>query len=246
VNAYLAQKKNDKAEAAIRDAIAKDRNASLYNLLGTYYAQVGRLSDAESALVQARQIDPNNSNTLQLLGRLYLQQKSVDRALAQYSQATQANPNDAGIWTLFGILNEATGKQDVARNAYERALQLQPDAGPAANNLAWIYAQEGKDLDRALDLARRAKLALPDSPAVSDTLGWIYYKRKLFDSALPLIQEALKNSPENANYYYHLAAVLQGQGKKDQAKTALTKALKLNAALRNEADVKQLLTELNL
>ena len=33
------------------------------------------------------------------------------------------------------------------------------------------------DVDAALPLAETAKEALPDDPSVSDTLGWIYYKK---------------------------------------------------------------------
>jgi tetratricopeptide (TPR) repeat protein len=243
---YVRQNKIDKAEQAVKHALANDQCAVLYNLLGRVYTQGSRFSEAEAALLQARKIDPTNAMTLQLLGNFYFQQKSVDKAITQYEEATRVTPNDAGTWTIYGMLNEGAGRLDVARAAYEKALQLSPDAGPAANNLAWIYAEEGKDMDRALDLARRAKLAMPDSPSVSDTLAWIYYKRKLFDSALPLVQEALKNNPENANYRYHLAAILNGQGRKDQAKAEIGKALKMNAALREQPDVRQLLNELSL
>jgi Flp pilus assembly protein TadD len=175
-----------------------------------------------------------------------MQQKSVDKALQKYEEATKKRPNDAGLWTIYGLLNEQLGKTDAARAAYEKALELQPNSGTAANNLAWIYAQEGKDMDRALDLARRAKIALPEAPMVSDTLAWIYYKRQLYDSALPLMQEAVKLAPENAKYRYHLAAILRGQGKIEQAKAEMGRALKLDAGIRNTPEVKQLMMELSL
>jgi tetratricopeptide (TPR) repeat protein len=243
---YLMQSKSDKAEAMLKARLAGDKSPVIYNLLGRLYTRMGRFEDAESMLNEANRIDPQNITTLELLAAVYMQQKSVDKALQKYEEATKKRPNDAGLWTIYGLLNEQLGKTDAARAAYEKALELQPNSGTAANNLAWIYAQEGKDMDRALDLARRAKIALPEAPMVSDTLAWIYYKRQLYDSALPLMQEAVKLAPENAKYRYHLAAILRGQGKIEQAKAEMGRALKLDAGIRNTPEVKQLMMELSL
>jgi tetratricopeptide (TPR) repeat protein len=144
------------------------------------------------------------------------------------------------------MLNQQSGKDEIAKQLYERALSIDPNAAFAANNLAFMLVSEGKDLDRALDYARRARSAMPQAPAAADTLAWIYYKRNLHDSAYPLLQEAIKAQPENATYRFHLAAVLAGQGKKDQAKVEMTKALKLNSSLRNDQDAKRVISELSL
>lgn len=55
----------------------------------------------------------------------------------------------------------------------------------------------------------RASQALPKSLVVSDSLGWIYYKRQLYDSAVPLLQEAVRNEPKNGEYRFHLEASLR-------------------------------------
>jgi tetratricopeptide (TPR) repeat protein len=105
---------------------------------------------------------------------------------------------------------------------------------------------DGKDMDRALELARRARVALPQNSSVSDTLAWIYYKRSLYDSAAPLLQEAVQAQPDNATYHFHLAAVLSAQGKKSQAKTEMSRALKLNSELRNNQEARRVISELSL
>jgi tetratricopeptide (TPR) repeat protein len=74
-------------------------------------------------------------------------------------------------------------------------LAIDANAAVAANNLASLYCEYGGDMDKAVELARRAKEALPKVATVSDTLGWIYYKRELFDSAIPLLQEAVRQEP---------------------------------------------------
>src|SRR5262249_16949364 len=97
------------------------------------------------------------------------------------------------------------------------------------------------DLNKALDLAQRARLALPKTANVSDTLGWVYYKRDLYGSALPLFQEAVRQDPNRAIFHFHLAAALVRTGKLDQAREELNSAFRLDSSLRQRGDVQQLL-----
>jgi len=244
VSSYLVQKKNDKAIERVQEQIHKDPSSTLYSLLGKTYARTGQNDAAEAALKRAIELQPNEFTPYVLLGDLYVKQKTMDKALAQFATATQLNPKAAGVWTMYGMLNEQTGHQDAAKAAYQKALDITPGSGVAANNLAWLYADEGKDLDRALELARTAKVALPQSAPISDTLGWIFYKRQLYSSAVPLLQEAIKEDPSHAVFHFHLAATLIAAGNKDQAKAELSKALKLDSSLKNRADVQKAMGEL--
>src|SRR5206468_10004709 len=66
-----------------------------------------------------------------------------------------------------------------ALQAYEQVLALNPRSALAANNLAYLYSDHGGDKEKALQLAQMAKEEAPDEPQVSDTLGWILYKREI-------------------------------------------------------------------
>lgn len=96
-------------------------------------------------------------------------------------------------------------------------------------------------MNKALDLAQRAKLALPKTASVSDTLGWVYYKRDLYGSALPLFQEAVREDPNHAIFHFHLAAALMRSGKLDQAREELNTAFRFDSSLRQRSDVQQVL-----
>jgi len=76
-----------------------------------------------------------------------------------------------------------------AKQVYERLLAMDRHAAIAANNLAWLYAEAGGNIDQATDLAQMAKSLAPDQPAFNDTLGWIYYKKDLVEQAVPLLQQ---------------------------------------------------------
>ena len=240
VAVYRLRGQNDKAIARVRQEIAKHETAVLDDLLGKTYAELGQSAAAERSLKRALELDPQSFATYALLASLYAEQKTTDKAIAELQQAVRVNPKSVGAWTLLGMLHYGASQPKLAASDYEAALAIEPSAGLAANNLAWIYCQQGGDMDKALELARRAKQALPNVATVSDTLAWIYYKRQLFDSAIPLLREAVREQPKDAQIHFHLAASLLGAGKKAQAREELNAALNLDASLRKDEDYKRI------
>lgn len=146
---------------------------------------------------------------------------------------------------MVGIILEAEGKRDEAKRWYEATVAEISNAPVAANNLAFIYAEEGTNLDVALQLASNAKQQLPDSAEVDDTLGWVYYKKDLPTMALPPLEEAFKRKPDNADIVYHLGLTYAKLGDKARAQELLERALKLNPSLPGAHSARQALATLN-
>ena len=89
---------------------------------------------------------------------------------------------------------EGIGKRDQAKPIYEQILKIQPDHPIALNNLAYIKAEEGADLDPALTMAQRAEQKAPRTLDLKDTLGWIYIKKNLSDDAVRHVQDLVRRS----------------------------------------------------
>jgi Flp pilus assembly protein TadD len=78
---------------------------------------------------------------------------------------------------LSALIHERMNEFSKARDAYEKLLSAKPDFPPVLNNLAYLYAERLGELDKAYDLAQRARALQPGDAAIADTLGWILYKR---------------------------------------------------------------------
>ena len=62
------------------------------------------------------------------------------------------------------------------RDAYEKLLAIDPNSVLALNNLAYLYTEQFKDLDKAFNLARKAHdLTDPQEAAGGDTLGLVLF-----------------------------------------------------------------------
>ena len=111
----------------------------------------------------------------------------------------------------------------------------------AANNLAGLYSEHGGDLDRALQLAQTAKEAVPEDPLISDTLGWILYKRGVYQRALSLLQQSATKLPDSGEIQYHLGMVAYKVGDADLARKALTRAAMSPATFRGKEEARNVL-----
>jgi len=114
----------------------------------------------------------------------------------------------------------------------------------AANNLAWVYASEGENLDMALSLATQAKQMAPDLDSVNDTLGWIQYKKGNYRVSISLGEDAVRKDPQKALYRYHLGMAYNGAGDRNRARTELQKALQLNLRGPDAEDAQRTLAAL--
>jgi uncharacterized protein HemY len=116
---------------------------------------------------------------------------------------------------------------DQAQQVYQDALKRNPDFYQAQMNLARLYADHNGPLADALQLAQKAKASQPDDPNVNDTLGWVYYRQGLYNSAIPALESAVAKNPQNAAFQFHLGMAYLAAGQKSQAHTSLQAALNL-------------------
>jgi Flp pilus assembly protein TadD len=145
----------------------------------------------------------------------------------------------------MAMMYDMEGRQPESKPLYEHVLRLQPDNAIALNNLAYQMAESGNDLDQALTMAQRAKQQRPTDNNVADTLGWIYIKKNLSDSAIGIFRDLVQKEPERATYRYHLAMALYQKGDKAQARKELEVALKSNPAKDEAAKIRDLLAKVS-
>ena len=243
---YLSQNKADAGIAAIRaKADARPTWAPGYEVLGQTYILARRYPEAEAALKKAIQIDPNSSLAQFALGGAAMAQNKLDAATEIYTKLSEQQPRLAGPQLLLGQIAEMKGKPNDAIPHYKRVLEIEPDNAVVKNNLAWIYAENGGNIDVALHLAEEAKEQRPDDPSISDTLAWIYIKKQNYEAALRLLRASVAKNPAEATYQYHLGMAYYYSGDKASAKEALQTSLKLKPDAPQASEEKHILETLN-
>jgi tetratricopeptide (TPR) repeat protein len=226
VSLDLAARQSDVALARVTKQIALVPESAAHRmLLSQVHMARNESGSAEAALLKAAELDPRLTDPYLGLGQLYARTGRHAEALAKLNDALKNNPQDPALVMASGIIYELIGDIPRAREAYEKVLTINPRFAPAANNLAWLLSEHGGEREKALALAQTAKDVAPDDPRISDTLGWILYRRGANQRALTLLQESAAKLPDNPQVQYHLGMAYAKAGDQVSARKALTAAV---------------------
>ena len=249
MHVYVAQKNYDKAIAAANAQIAKSpQTSNFYDLLATaLYDGKKDYAGSRTALEKAISLDKNNVDAIEKLGRVEVQQHQADQALSLFLNAAKSFPREVRFFILAGQLYSDQQNWDQAKAMYQQALALSPDNPLASNNLAYVILEQGGNVDVAMNMAQSARRGMPESGSFADTLGWAYYHKGIYQSAIDQFQEALRlneknGGPDDATVHYHLGLAYQKANQISLARQQLEKAVKLSP---DNADARKALSDLH-
>lgn len=194
---------------------------------------------AEAAKIYRRILDNSPDNrgvTLRLFSAL--QKTDPPTAEALLHSWVEKYPQDGQARFLLAQHYQTGGATVKAIAGYEKMLELQSDNAVVLNNLAWLYHEQGDE--RALQMAERASVLLPDNPSVQDTYAWILLNKGQLEKGMSIIKPIAERIPEALDIQYHFAYGLHKQGNNAKAREILDKILKSGSGFAHAKDAAQL------
>ena len=211
---------------AFVDGLAAKRPgaAPLQALRGDLLLSAGDRAGAAAAYAAALEADPGSAAGLAGQARVAGGEGRTAEAVALFDRAASASSANGqyGYEAAQALL--ASGDRAGARKRLDELVRLHPELAGAANDLAWLLASQGEDLDRAARLAESASHLLR-GPETLDTLGFVRLARGELDAAVAAFKGALEVQPHYATARYHLGLALARKGQRDEALAALRGAL---------------------
>jgi tetratricopeptide (TPR) repeat protein len=187
-----------------------------------------KYDEAEDALKEALNKGVSDASIYASLGYLFVLQKKYTEAIKNYTIAIEKAPkNDLYKFYLAAALDRL-GKKDEAIKMLEDIVSASPDFPEVYNYLGYLYAEEGKKLDRAITLIQKALARDPENGAYIDSLGWAYYKKGMFDEALQQLRKAAEHLPDDAIVRAHLGDAYFAKGMLTEAADEWKKSLKMD------------------
>ena len=188
--------------------------------------------------------NPKNFGLITRLGEVRKMTGDNPGAIAAFKQAHDLAPNEINPILEMAMVYDDTGRNEEARRYYEEVLKINPDQFQALNNLAYLKADEGVDLDQALTFAQRAEQTNPTNLDVKDTVGFIYYRKNLTDESIRMLKELVTEKPDRATFHLHLAMAYFQKGDKSQAKRELEAASRYSPSEKELLRIKELSAKL--
>jgi tetratricopeptide (TPR) repeat protein len=193
------------------------------------------------------ELEPESSTAYGKLAAIHNRKGEKDEAIVQYRKAISIDPENAAAYLNLGMLLEAKDVLNESIDAYKKVIELNPSSPVAYNNLAWLYATKIQDkLEDALKLAEKAKELAPNSAAIIDTLGMIYYRNGMNDEALPELETAVKGAPWNPTIRYHLGMVYYKKGQQSSALSQMERALKISNTFPEAEEARDLIKKITM
>ena len=175
-----------------------------------------------------------------LLGSSYQQLKEYDKATVVLRQSLKIYPESRGARHTLAIASDALNYWTESDSLYEGLIQSDENDVQALNNYSYSLVERNIQLNKALNMAKKAIDLEPDNAAYLDTIGWIYYKMDNIEKALSFIRKSIELDNDNAVVLEHLGDVLIANNQVEEAILFYLKALDIdkdNEILQQKAGI---------
>ena len=115
------------------------------------------------------------------------------------------------------------------------SLEILPDQAHVLNYLGYSWIDRGINLDKGLEMLKKANSLRENDGYITDSVGWAYYIKKNYVKAGPFLQKAVELLPMDPVINDHYGDNLWMLNKKIQARHAWSNVLKLD---RTEKELK--------
>ncbi len=130
------------------------------------------------------------------IGIAYIESKQHTLALKELFEAEKLSPNNPRIHYYLGISYHGKGFVEKAIAEFKKAVELKPDYSEACNYLGTIYLSMGL-WDKAIGEFNKAlsNILYVTPAAALYNMGWAYYKKGDYQTALTKYNEAVTKEP---------------------------------------------------
>lgn len=150
----------------------------------------------------------------------------VEMAWLRINQALDSFADDPSLLYTRAMIAEKRNDLQQLEQDLRLIIQRNPNNAMALNALGYTLADRTDRLEEARQLIEQAHELEPNDAAITDSLGWVYYRLGDLVTAERLLREAFA-SLADAEVAAHLGEVLWLQKKHSEARKIWNKALKI-------------------
>ncbi len=174
-----------------KEVKSASKKAEIVKNMALIYTQLGQDEKAIAAYADARKDNPSDVNLILSEANLYFKLGDKDKFKTLMAEATEIAPDNPDLFYNIGVVNMEQGNIEEARKAYKRALEINPGYVNAQLNLSTTYVNEGNALIDEMNELGSSRSDI----AKYDTLK--QKKDDLFQEGAVILEEALKQNPDN-------------------------------------------------
>lgn len=189
------------------------------------YKDMNRTVEAIRFLEQHHRQSPADIDITSYLASFYQENNRYDIAVTMLQRALKEAPQNTALLFKLGAVLDTAGERRQSIETMKTIIRLDPKHASALNYLGYTYAEMGIHLDQALELVQRALEIRPEDGYITDSLGWVYFKKQAYDKAVFYLEKAVELSDYETVIAAHLADAYLKTGEREKAVAMYKKAL---------------------
>ncbi|MBU0463192.1 MAG: tetratricopeptide repeat protein [Proteobacteria bacterium] len=182
------------------------------------YQKSGKNQEAINYLEDKYKTLPKDIDIIIYLASFYEKDKNYEKAISLLKTGLEDSPENTSLLFRLGAVQDSAGFKEDCISTMKKVIEIDPKDASALNYLGYSYADLGINLDEALLLIKRAHEIKPDDGYITDSLGWVYYKRGEYEEAVKYLEKAAQLTSFETIISDHLGDAYQ---KTNQFKKAL-------------------------
>ncbi len=197
-------------------------------MIGHALIDAGKLDEGERSCQDALKVFPRDYRALTALAAISAWRGDWTGAVARGEKAVAIAPQNPEALKLLGDAHAALGREAEAGRHYQLLKDL-AHSFPRIYDRHWALfcAENGRDLDEALALARK-DLELRRDIHAFDTLAWVCFQKGMLPEAEAAMKSALARGTREATLLYHAGMIARASGDLARAKDGFTRARATN------------------
>ena len=195
-------------------------------------SEMQKSHEAISSLEYSGDQYKGNYNYLKTIAEIYYDIKDFKNSTQYYEKIFSKIPKmEERHWPLLyanGIALERDNRWEQAEEKFKQALAFSPDQPLILNYLAYSWIDQGRKLDLAMTMIKKALEDRPNDGYIVDSLGWAYYQVGEYHSAVENLEKAVELVSGDAIIIDHLGDALFYSGRKIEARFQWKRALEFD------------------
>ncbi len=198
-------------------------SATIY--ISYIYKNLDKPNKAVEHLKNAIERVPENPEFFFHLGYCYEELDDYVNAEEILKQGIEKSPENSKLLFRLGVVYDKWGKKNESIEQMKKVVGIDPQDAHALNYLGYTYLELDLNLEEAERLIRKANELEPKDGYITDSLGWLFYKKSQFQEALATLEKAISLVPDDPIILEHLGDVYMKMNNQEKALEFYKRAL---------------------
>lgn len=190
--------------------------------------KAGKLKEARSVLQAAKANNDTQRVRLIMVESQYLNEaKLYEEGFKVLTQGLKKHPNQPELIYQSALTADKQNKPEVFEKLMRQLIKIEPNNAHAYNALGYSLLERNVRLPEAMSLVEKAYQLAPKDAAITDSMGWGYFRLGQFAKSVEFLQRAY-TQVQDVEIAAHLGEALWMNGDKAGAQKIWTESLQAN------------------